>query len=237
MLKIFIGYDQRETVAYHVCAHSIIKNAREPVSIVPLKKEHFGFWNRKRDANQSTDFAYTRFLVPYLCDYQGLALFMDSDMIVLDDIGNLFNLSDSRYAVQVVKHDYVPRTAKKFLNQSQTRYEKKNWSSVMLFDCASCTALTPEYVQKASGLELHQFKWCPEDKVGKLPKTWNHLVGEENQCDWQDARLVHYTIGTPCFAAYANGKEANAWHYMKESMLQYDRIGECVPRETTREMA
>src|SRR6185503_17813923 len=150
----------------------------------------------RRESNplQSTQFSFSRFLVPFLCGYEGWALFTDCDMLVLDDIAKLWALRDERYAVQVVKHVHVPKEDVKFLGAVQTRYEKKNWSSVMLMNCAKCTALTPDYVNNASGLELHQFKWLAGDHlIGELPPRWNHLVGFDPPRP--DAGLVHFTTG------------------------------------------
>jgi len=165
---------------------------------------------RDRDPKQSTDFAFSRFLTPYLSGYSGWSVFMDCDMIVLDDIAKLWELRDERYAVQVVKHDHVPKETTKFLDQPQTRYEKKNWSSVMLFNNEKCKALTPEYVGTASGLELHQFKWLEtDDLIGELPHRWNHLVGYD--ATDSDVSLVHYTLGGPYFGEYEDCEYADEW--------------------------
>lgn len=223
MMRIFIGYDERETVAYHVCAHSILSRATKPVSIVPLKKESLPFYVRKRDENQSTDFAYTRFLVPYICQFHGYALFMDCDMLVRTDINEILNYAEYSGSVSVVKHDYKPALSEKFLGQPQTAYAKKNWSSVMLFNNERCLALTPHYVNRATGMELHQFHWCGDDMVRSLPDTWNCLVGEENQCDPRDAKILHYTNGTPCFKSYSTGEPASWWYAEKTAMLSYEK--------------
>lgn len=130
-------------------------------------------------------------------------------MLMLDDITKLWALRDDRYAVMVVKHNHVPKEDIKFLNEPQTKYEKKNWSSVMLFNNAKCTALTPEYVNTASGLELHQFKWLEnDDLIGEIPKRWNHLVGYDSQTD---ASLVHYTLGGPYFKEYQDCEYSKEW--------------------------
>ena len=126
-IRVFIGYDPREAVAYHVLSHSILSRASQPVSIAPLMLSELGkhIW-RERHSLQSTDFAFSRFLVPFLCDYEGWAIFMDCDMLVLDDFAKLWDMRDDKYAVQVVKHDYTPMSTEKFLGQPQTAYEKKN---------------------------------------------------------------------------------------------------------------
>ena len=213
MIPVFIGYDPREAVACSVLAHSIHTRASEPVSIAPLMLSQLkGVLTRERHPLQSTDFSFSRFLTPYLSGHAdgGWSLFMDCDMLMLEDIASLWALRDEHYAVMVVKHDHVPRETTKFLGEPQTKYEKKNWSSVMLFNNARCKALTPEYVNSATGLELHQFKWLNDDAlIGALPERWNHLVGYN--APRADAALVHYTLGGPYFPDYANCEYAGAW--------------------------
>jgi len=151
-VRIFIGYDPREAVAFSVLAFSIHRRASVPVTIAPLMLSQLGrLMTRERHPLQSTDFAFSRFLTPLLSGYTGWSIFTDCDMLVLDDVAELWALRDERYAVQVVKHDHRPREESKFLGAPQTRYEKKNWSSVMLFNNAKCRALTPEYVNRATG--------------------------------------------------------------------------------------
>ena len=219
-IRVFIGYDPVEAVAFSVLAHSIHAHASQPVSITPVKlSELEGVYRRERNPLQSTEFSFSRFLTPYLCGYEGWAVFMDCDMLVRDDIAKLWALRDERYAVQVVKHRHVPKEETKFLGAVQTKYEKKNWSSVMLMNCARCTALTPEYVNAASGLELHQFKWLAGDHlIGDLPHAWNHLVGYD--APRPDASLVHYTIGGPYFEEYADCEYADEWRRNRDAMLR-----------------
>jgi lipopolysaccharide biosynthesis glycosyltransferase len=143
---------------------------------------------------------------------------MDCDMLMREDIAKLWALRDERYAVMVVKHVHLPRETEKFLGMPQSKYEKKNWSSVMLFNNARCRTLTPEYVSTASGLELHQFKWlASEQAIGALPSRWNHLVGYD--AARTDAALVHYTLGGPYFADYADCEYADDWRAEKDHML------------------
>jgi len=211
MIRIFIGYDSREAVAFSVLAFSIFSRASAPVSITPLAAASLRtvFW-RERDPLQSTEFAFTRFLTPYLSGYEGWSLFLDCDMLVLDDLAELWRLRDERYAVQVVKHDHRPRETVKFLGQPQTAYAKKNWSSVMLMNNARLRALTPEYVNRASGLELHQFKWLGDERlIGELPRRWNHLVGYDPPTE--SAALLHFTLGGPYFEDYADGEHSDLW--------------------------
>jgi lipopolysaccharide biosynthesis glycosyltransferase len=218
-LQVFIGFDSAETVAYHVLSHSILRHASVPVSITPIVRAQVdSLYTRPRSPLESTDFSMTRFLVPYLSNYEGHSLFLDCDMLCQDDISGLFvqGLAYPEKAVHVVQHDYTPKTTKKFLNQAQTPYQKKNWSSVMLFHNAKCRALTPDYVNTATGLALHQFQWLQEHEIGALSKEWNWLVGEYEPND--KAKILHYTLGTPCFADYAGCDQANLWHEEFERM-------------------
>jgi hypothetical protein len=218
-IPVFIGYDTREAVAFSVLAHSIHARASRSVSVTPLMLSQLGnFFYRPRHPLQSTDFSFSRFLTPYLSGFGGWSVFMDCDMLMRVDIAELWALRDDRYAVMVVKHDHVPREDRKFLNEPQTRYEKKNWTSVMLFNNDRCRALTPDYLNTASGLELHQFKWLGNDElIGALPARWNHLVGYNPPR--QDAALVHYTLGGPYFAEYADCEYAAEWFAERDAML------------------
>ena len=223
MIRVFIGYDSRETVAYGVLAHSINRHASEPVAIAPVMLGQLeGVFRREKNPLQSTEFSFSRFLVPWMCGYQGWAVFMDCDMLMMDDVAHLWKLRDERYSVQVVKHEHVPREDVKFLGAVQTKYQKKNWSSVMLMNCARCTALTPDYVNQASGLELHQFKWLADDSlIGGLPGQWNHLV------DYDPPRtgvsLAHFTIGGPWFDEYKGCEYSTEWETEKALMLSASR--------------
>ncbi|MBL8492901.1 MAG: glycosyltransferase [Rhodocyclaceae bacterium] len=231
MIRVFIGYDPREAVAFSVLSHSIHTRSSEPVAIAPLmlsqlKRE---MW-RERNPLQSTDFSFSRFLTPSLSGFEGWSIFMDCDMLVLDDIAKLWALRDERYAVMCIKHDHQPREDIKFLDAVQTKYEKKNWSSVMMFNNARCRALTPEYVNSANGLELHQFKWLEsDDLIGPLPQRWNHLVGYD--APLPSAGLVHYTIGGPYFREYVDCEHADAWRKDRDAMLY------CQQRETIKAAA
>src|SRR5258706_8841260 len=223
MIRVFVGYDPREAVAYGVLAHSINARASEPVAIVPVVLAQLrGVHGRQRNPLQSADFSFSRFLTPWLCDYRGWAIFMDCDMLVLDDIASLWALRDERYALQVVKHHHVPKEEVKFLGARQSKYEKKNWSSVMLMNCERCTTLTPEYVDSASGLELHQFKWLKDDRlIGEIPGRWNHLVGYD--APRADAALVHFTIGGPYFHEYRDCEYAKEWFAERDAMLKVEQ--------------
>jgi hypothetical protein len=222
-LRIFIGFDARETAAFHVLAHSIHARATRPVAVTPIVLDQLApEFQRLRDPLQSTDFSFSRFLTPYLSGFAGWSLFMDCDMLLRADIAELFALRDERYAVMCVQHNHVPRETTKFLGETQTKYAKKNWSSVMLFNNARCTALTPDYVARASGLELHQFIWLGDDAlIGGLPHRWNHLVGVDSYDP--EAAIVHFTIGGPYFEEYRDCDYAAEWFAARDDMLRADQ--------------
>lgn len=219
MIRVFIGHDSREVVAWHVLAHSIQSRASQPVAIAPVMLSQLqDVFRRDNNPLQSTEFSFSRFLVPYLCGYEGWAVFMDCDMLVRRDMAELWALRDDRFAVSVVKHEHVPVETSKFLDAPQTRYAKKNWSSVMLMNCARCRVLTPEYVSTASGLDLHQFKWLGnDDLIGALPGEWNHLVGYD--APRPDAANVHFTIGGPYFSEYQHCEYSQEWFAEREAMM------------------
>lgn len=223
MIRIFIGFDERETVAWHVLTHSILARSSQPVAFTPLALNNLrGVFTRQREALQSTDFSFSRFLTPYLSGYEGWSLFMDCDMLVRRDIAELWALRDDRYAVMCVQHDHRPKESVKFLDQPQTPYGKKNWSSVMLFNNARCRSLTPQYVNTASGLQLHQFKWLENDSlIGAIPATWNHLVGYSEPLP--DAANVHYTLGGPYFEEFRGCEHSQAWFEERTSTLRVDQ--------------
>jgi hypothetical protein len=210
-IRVFIGFDHREAVAYHVLVNSIVRRSSLPISFVPLVLEHLRpVFDRPWDDRQTTEFAFSRFLVPYFSGYSGWSLYLDCDMLFLDDVARLWALRDERYAVMVVKHDYTPSTPHKLFGERQTSYAKKNWSSLMLFNNPLCRVLSPEYVSIASGLALHQFQWLEsEELVGGLPLGWNFLVGEYPPNS--DVRNFHFTLGGPHIKGRAQGEPADAW--------------------------
>lgn len=210
MIPILIGYDSKVKIAYHVLSESILRNSSTPVTISPINLNNLkNIYTRKQDPFASTEFSFSRFLVPHLMNYNGWAIFMDSDMVMLSDITELWNLRNEKYAIQVCKHDYTPTSKNKFLGNNQTIYTKKNWSSLMLMDCSKCKTLTPEYVNTKSGLELHQFKWLDENLIGSIPLEWNWLVGEYPYK--KDVHNIHFTEGGPYFKDYKNTEYANEW--------------------------
>jgi lipopolysaccharide biosynthesis glycosyltransferase len=215
-INIFIGFDPNEAIAYHVLAHSIMHHASEPVSITPINLQNLQLiYNKERHPAQSTEFSMSRFLTPHLGG-RDWSIFMDCDMLVLGDIVELYDHRQFTKAVQVVKHDYTPCTETKFLNQKQSQYARKNWSSVMLFNGnhMACRNLTPDKVDGYTGMELHQFKWCENEDVGELPVEWNFLEGEYKRKDYPGVKLVHYTLGGPYFDEYKDCEFAEEWREM-----------------------
>jgi hypothetical protein len=219
VLQVYIGYDPKEAVAYHTLAHSILRRASIPVSIAPLMRSQLGtLYRRERGPTESTEFSLTRFLVPALSGYAGWSVFMDCDMLCRSDIAELaaHMLRSPDKAVLVCPHDYVPRTQRKFLDQVQTKYPRKNWSSLMLFNNERCQALSAEYVNSASGLDLHRFAWTEDAAIGQLPLEWNWLVGEYEHNP--AAKIVHFTLGGPYFEAYRNCDYAEEWFAEQRAM-------------------
>jgi len=219
VLNVYIGYDPRERIAFYTFAHSILRLSSIPVSIAPLMQRQLKrLYTRARGPTESTDFSLTRFLVPALAGYRGWSLYMDCDMLCRVDIAELAAEIEHQpdKAVLVVKHDYVPKTERKMLDQVQTKYPRKNWSSLMLFNNERCRALTPEYVNSASGLELHRFAWIDDGLIGGLPREWNWLVTEYPYNS--QAKIVHYTLGGPWFDAYRNCHYADEWFDELRSM-------------------
>ena len=211
MIPIFIGYDPREAVAYHVCSNSIIRHSSQPVSISPLALNILkGYEERHTDG--SNHFIYSRFLVPHLMNYTGWAIFMDGDMLLRTDITELWNLRDDSKAVMVVKHDYKTKMTEKYLGAKNENYPRKNWSSVILWNCGhpDNIVLTPSLIEKQTGAFLHRFTWLNDELIGELPKVWNWLPDEYGENS--EAKLLHYTLGTPSFHDFATTPMGNEWH-------------------------
>ncbi len=218
IIPVFIGYDPREAIAFHTCANSIIRNSSKPVSIIPVALNLFKDYTETH-TDGSNHFIYTRFLVPWLMSWQGWAIFIDGDMIVKGDIAELWNLKDQQMGsdVMVVKHDYKTKMKEKYLGAKNEDYPRKNWSSVILWNCSSFPnrKLTPEFVQQSTGSFLHRFTWLDDARIGELPKEWNWLPDEYGPNP--DAKLLHYTLGTPCFHEFADTPQSEEWH--KERIL------------------
>ena len=210
-IKIVIGFDQRESVAYHTFCQSIIEKASSPISFMPLAINNLSDY-KETHSDKSNDFVYSRFLTPYLNEFKGWAIFADGDMICQADIKELWDLRDDTKALLVVKHDYQTKAHHKYLGNINENYPRKNWSSVILWNCGhpKHKILTPQFIANQTGKYLHRFSWLNDDEIGELSKEWNWLAIEypENK----EAKLIHYTLGTPCFEDYKNTEMAELWY-------------------------
>ena len=222
-MQVFVGYDTREDIAYQVCKHSI-ETKSKLADVRPLKQQELrdaGWYTRPIDKLASTEFTFTRFLIPELTNFKGWALFMDCDMILTTDIKELFDQADPKYAVMCVQHDYTPKEGFKMDGQKQTIYPRKNWSSVMLFNCGhpSNAALTMDLVNdpEINGAYLHRFNWLKDEEIGELDHTWNYLVGVYNDIDIP--KLIHYTEGGPWFENYRDCEFNELWKQELHTMM------------------
>ncbi|MFQ6623790.1 hypothetical protein Gotur_003626 [Gossypium turneri] len=227
--KIFIGYDPREDQAFEVCRHSILKRTSIPVEITPIVQSDLrakGLYWRSRDQFESTEFSFTRFLTPYLANYDGWAMFVDCDFLYLADIKELTELINDKYAVMCVHHDYSPKEKMKMDGAVQTVYPRKNWSSMVLYNCGhpKNKGLTPEVVNNQTGAFLHRFQWLDDNEIGSVPCVWNFLEGH-NEVVENDPKTfpkaIHYTRGGPWFEAWKTCEFADLWlkemeEYMKK---------------------
>jgi hypothetical protein len=224
--SIWIGFDPRERDAFHVAVASIRAHLSEDIEIFavalpplvdrglyqrPTVRKDGQLWDIISAAPMSTEFALSRFLVPYLAEYHGTALFMDCDMLVRVDLAELFALADKRYAVQCVKHAHEGAEGVKMDGQAQTAYPRKNWSSVMLFNLGhpANAQLTPRKVNTWKGSALHRLMWLEDHEIGELGPEWNHLVGVNDMMP--DAKIAHFTLGIPSMAGYEQAEFADEW--------------------------
>lgn len=223
-LRCFIGYDSQEPIAYHVLAHSILRRATVPISVTPVALSQIcDVYKRVRTPLESTEFSISRFLVPYLSGYEGYSIFMDCDMLCLVDLKELaadtFGGRGADKAVYVVQHAYTPHSSIKFLGQLQVPYPRKNWSSLMVFDNTRCRALVPQYVNQASGLELHRFQWLQDDEIGSLRPHWNWLAGYYDEASERTTpKIIHYTDGGPWHIGYENCPYADLWRAERDAL-------------------
>ena len=216
MINLYVGYDEREAIAYHVFCHSVIKNTSIPVKITPLVLSQLKEFNETHQ-DRSNDFVYSRFLTPYLNEFNGWAIFADGDMICQADLKELIGMADRNKALMVVKHDYQTKASIKYLGNINENYPRKNWSSVILWNCShpKHKILTPEFVSNQTGKFLHRFSWLDDNDIGELPVEWNWLA-----CEYEkntEAKLIHYTLGTPCFKDFRDTDMAEIWYDYYES--------------------
>lgn len=211
-LPIYVGWDPREPVAFHVFCSSVIRRKRKSLDVqfIPLCGD-------REDA--SNTFSRIRFEIPARQRFQGLALWCDGDMLCRTDIGELLDQYEAGNDVMVVKHNYSTKHQVKYLGQRNDDYPRKNWSSVMLINCVNFPRkLTKEYVSKAKTAHLHRLEFLKDERIGELDKDWNHLVGEYEPN--QNAKLVHYTIGIPPF--YPNCEHSAEWFEELKAMTYHE---------------
>lgn len=218
-INLIVGFDQREAVAYHVFCQSVIERCTMPVMFMPLSLNSLKGYNESHQ-DGSNAFIYSRFLSPYLMGYEGWAIFADGDMICKGDISDLWDKRDSTKAVQVVQHDYQTKAKKKYLGNKNENYPRKNWSSLVLWNCShpKNRMLTPEFIEGQQGSYLHRFSWLDDDDIGALDMGWNWLAIEYDENP--NAKLIHYTLGTPCWKEYASTSMSDEWHQVFKRSLE-----------------
>lgn len=228
----WIGFDPREAPAFAVARSSLLRNLNGAhVQVVGVVLDHLReqglywreterregkLWDVISGAPMATEFAISRFLVPYLARQVhgargGWALFMDCDMLVRGNLADAFRQFDPDKAVMCVKHNYNPPEGLKMDGQEQLRYARKNWSSVMAFnlDHPSNDRLTVDLVNTVPGRDLHRFCWLDDSEIGEIGPEWNFLVGHTDPS--VDPKIVHHTEGSPCMAGYENVAFADEW--------------------------
>ena len=215
MIPVTVGFDQKEAIAYHVFCQSMIDMASSPLMIIPLAENTLKNFNDTHD-DASNKFVYSRFLTPHLLSFKGWAIFLDGDMICKADITELWALRDNSKAVIVAQHNYKTKFNTKYLGNRNENYPRKNWSSVILWNCGhpKNKILTPKKIQESSGAFLHRFKWLDDNEIGALPLEWNWLATEYEKSN--SAKIIHYTLGTPCFKDYQESDMAESWHQTYE---------------------
>lgn len=242
---IYVGYDPKEDLSYRVLLNSIMNNSNKTFNVVPLSQPDLrraGLYRRAGvvvngklldcfDGKPfSTEFSFTRFLVPLLNQYSGMALFMDCDMFIRADLDALFSTYGGRtdYAVQVVKHDYRPTEVSKMDNQQQTIYHRKNWSSFVLWNCShpSNKKLTCDDVNTRNGSWLHAFGWLDDSEIGDIDPRWNWLDGHSTE---GNAYNVHFTTGGPAFSTWLpkrtiDAEYASEWKEVASDLLFLDAL-------------
>jgi len=216
-IKIVVGFDQREAIAYHTFSQSVLEKSSLPVLFLPLSINTLKGYKETHN-DKSNDFVYSRFLTPYLHNFEGWAIFADGDMVCQSDIKELWDLRDETKALQVVMHDYKTKFNQKYLGNTNENYPRKNWSSLILWNCShpKHKVLTPDFISSQTGKYLHRFSWLDDEDIGKLPIDWNWLAIEYPNNP--KAKIIHYTLGTPCFKDYRNTEMAVTWHEVQQKV-------------------
>ena len=218
-INIVVGFDQREAIAYHTFTQSIIEKCSIPVFFIPLAVNTLKDY-KETHKDRSNDFIYSRFLTPYLNNFTGWAIFADGDMVCQSDIKELWDLRDESKALLVVKHNYQTKKSIKYLGNINENYPRKNWSSLILWNCAhpKHRMLTPEFIANQSGKFLHRFSWLEDHDIGELPVEWNWLAVEYPVNT--KAKIIHYTLGTPCFKDYRDTDMSDNWFNVHRRSLE-----------------
>ena len=225
--RVYMGWDPRDAYAYRVASWSLQKHASIPIEIIPVvdrdlrnrgiywrsyRVDHKGqMWDDIDQRPFSTQFSFSRFAVPIIEDYRDeWVLFTDPDVLWRSDVAELWAWpSASEKAVNCVKHQHIPRENQKMDGVMQTKYERKNWSSVMLINPARCQAMTKYVLNNAPGSELHAFRWLPDEAIGSLPESWNWLEGHSSPKI--EPHLVHYTRGDPSMPGHEDAPYSDEW--------------------------
>ncbi len=223
-ITVYVGYEPRQSLAYEVLRFSLESNSSEPLDIRPLRLDRLVrdiVFRRPHDPLQSTEFTYTRFLVPHLCGYKGRALYMDCDMLCLGDIAEIYSLDLAQVWLRVVKQSQVVTRATKMDGEIQTAYPRKNWSSLMLLNCETLTCWSKEAVETKTGEWLHRFRPIPDERIGSLPAAWNVLDRHDS-----DTRMVHYTEGGPWLPGCQDHPYGRIWfEYLEKYRCGASRAG------------
>ena len=219
-IKIVVGFDQREAIAYHTFSQSVLEKSSLPVLFLPLSINTLKGYKETHN-DKSNDFVYSRFLTPYLHNFEGWAIFADGDMVCQSDIKELWDLRDETKALQVVMHDYKTKFNQKYLGNTNENYPRKNWSSLILWNCShpKHKVLTPDFISSQTGKYLHRFSWLDDEDIGELPIDWNWLAIEYPNNP--KAKIIHYTLGTPCFKDYRNTEMAVTWHEVQQKVNEF----------------
>ncbi len=223
VMRVFVGWDSREPIAYDVCKYSIERHASAPVDVRPIKLQELvehGLYKRSIDPLASTEFTYSRFLTPHLAGFDGWALFVDCDFLYTGDLAELWALRDETMAVMCVQHDYQPTETTKMDGKAQTVYPRKNWSSMMLLNCGhpSTRKLTVEAVNTESPAYLHRMHWAEDAEIGAVDKTWNFLEGWYEKTE-TPPKAIHYTRGGPWFENWRDVDYGDLWIAERDALV------------------
>ena len=228
--NIYIGFELKEKIASDICEFSLRKNSNSDLKINYLKKNELikkGIYTRKVDKLSSTEFTFTRFLVPYLSNYKGWVIYCDCDFLWLEDVKQVFDLANEKFAVMCVHHDYHPKLKSKMDGQAQLHYPRKNWSSMILWNCShpSNKNLTPELVNTQTGKFLHRFAWLEDKEIGAIDHHWNWLVNWYNEPRDGKPKAIHYTEGGPWFKEVKESDYFDLWiSYANEVNKNWKKI-------------